>query len=286
MKWTILALLKEAERFMAEKGVPSARLESEVLLAHALSFDRVQLYANYQQPVNPRELDDFRSLTLRRIRGEPSAYLTGTREFFSLAFEVSPAVLIPRPETEETVQMALDGIIGTGEGLRMADVGTGSGCIAITLLKLKKKLQTTATDISEEALKMAASNARRHGVEDRIRFLQGDLLAPIQDQTFHLITCNPPYVDPQGPVPYAREVAEHEPQSAVFTPPGEPLHHYRKVLEAGRPLLEPEGSLIMEIGAGMGKSLTALAENLGWRLAEGRRDLAGIERALRFKTAS
>jgi release factor glutamine methyltransferase len=282
--WTVLSLLKEAERFLSEKQVPSPRLEVEILLAYTLSLDRVGLYTHHSRPVEKAVLDRFRSLVLRRIKGEPSAYLTGKKEFFSLPFHVSPAVLIPRPETEETVQVALDHLPGEGAGRRVAEGGTGSGCIIITLLKLKKKLQAIASDISMEALVVAKRNAALHGVQDRLRFFCGNLFSPLKGSCpggpYHLILCNPPYVDPVGQIPYAPEVAEYEPGQAVFTPPGDPLFYYRQWFESVGPLLGDEGLLIMEIGAGQKDPVVSLAGRLGWSLKEIRKDVAGIDRVI------
>lgn len=281
--WTILSLLKEAERFLEESEIPSPRLEAEILLAHSLSLDRVGLYAHYSRPVEKGELDRFRGLVKRRIRGEPSAYLTEKKEFFSLPFLVSPAVLIPRPETEEVVQMALDHIPAHGEGCLAADLCTGSGCIVISLLKMREGLRAEAIDQSSEALDVARGNAERLGVEDRVRFLHGNLVQPLLDidpvPRFDLITCNPPYVDPEGRAPVDPEVA-FEPREAVFTPPGDPLFYYGKILEDAPCLLKPEGLLIFELGAGMAREVSGRAQEAGWRVIEVRRDLAGWERVM------
>lgn len=281
--WTILSLLKEAERFLKESEIPSPRLEAEILLAHALSLDRVGLYAHYSRPLEKGELDRFRSLVKRRIRGEPSAYLTEKKEFFSLSFHVSPAVLIPRPETEEVVQMALDHIPDPGEERLAADLGTGSGCIVISLLRMRGGLRAEAVDQSCEALAVAKGNAARLGVEDRVRFLNGNLLQPWLEidpvPRFDLITCNPPYVDPEGKTPVDPEVA-FEPREAVFTPPGDPFCYYGRILEAAPCLLKPEGLLIFELGAGMAPEVSKRAREAGWRVIEVRQDLAGWERVM------
>jgi release factor glutamine methyltransferase len=282
--WTLLSLLKEAEKYLKENGIPSPRLETEVLLAHTLSFDRVTLYTHFSRPVERHELDRFRSLIKRRVRGEPTAYITGHKEFFSLPFAVSPHVLIPRPETEEVVQAALDRIPGDGAGKDLLDLCTGSGCIAVTLLKLKPALHARAVEKSSKALGVARSNAELNGVADRVGFCCGDLFQPLDTSspghTFHLITCNPPYVDPEGPHPVERSVAAFEPKDAVFAPPGDPLHYYRRVLEGAGAYLNRDGILIFEIGAGMKSALESLATDLGWSVCGVRKDLAGIERVI------
>ncbi|MFH1999099.1 MAG: peptide chain release factor N(5)-glutamine methyltransferase [Planctomycetota bacterium] len=286
--WTLLALLNKAEQFFKDKGIPSPRLEAELLLAHSLAYDRIRLYTDYLRPVEGEELDRFRDLTLRRSKGEPSAYLTGKKEFFSLPFFVNRHVLIPRPETEELVQLVLDHSSTENNGFRIADIGTGSGCIPITLLKLRPSLRAVAVDISLQALTVAESNAREHGVHDRIRFYNGNLLHPLDEfidkgERFRFITCNPPYIDPGGPWPVDREVADFEPKEALFTPSGDPTYFYSAVLTNALPLMEPEGLLIFELGAGLREPVVAKAERRGWSLSEIRSDLSGIERVVAFK---
>ena len=282
--WTLLSLLKEAENYLKENRIPSPRLESEVLLAHTLSFDRIKLYTHFSRPVETHELDRFRELIKRRVKGEPTAYITNRKEFFSLPFTVTSDVLIPRPESEEVVQAALDHIPGDGAGLDVLDLCTGSGCIIVALLKLRPALRAVAVDRSSKALAVAQGNAEQNGVADRVRFSCGDLLHPLKKASpgisFHLITCNPPYVDPDGPHPVDRSVVSFEPGDAVFTPTGDALHYYRTILEEGKPVLKDSGTLIFEMGAGMRRPLESLALDLGWRIRGVRKDLAGIERVM------
>ncbi|MBU0754830.1 MAG: peptide chain release factor N(5)-glutamine methyltransferase [Planctomycetes bacterium] len=287
--WILQNLLKKASRYLEEKKIPESRLEAEILLAHVLAMDRIGLYTHFERPVAEEELSLYRTLIMRRARGEPSAYLVGRKEFFSLSFTVNASVLIPRPETEDLVQMALERIPGQGEGLMMADLGTGSGCIAITLLHLRTRLEAWVTDISLKALNVAKTNAVAHGVDPRIKFLCGDLLTPLrtaaQPHPFFLITCNPPYVDPEGPWPVMPDVRTFEPNNAVFTPEGDGAYYYRKVLDSAKPLLAKEGYLLFELGMGMRDMIVTIAEERGWRLDEVRKDLAGIDRVLIFQSA-
>lgn len=285
--WTLQALLKRAEDFFKEKGIDSPRLEAELLLAHSLSCDRIRLYTDYRRPVVQEELDRFRSLTLRRADGEPSAYLTGNKEFFSLSFSVNQDVLIPRPETEELVQFVLDRIPGEGEGWGVADICTGSGCIPVTLLKLRPSLQAIGIDISPGALEVAGRNAERHHVDDRVAFYSGNLLRPLEesnlkDDRYDFITCNPPYVDPDGPWPVDREVRKYEPESAVFSPAGKPTFYYGEVLDSAHRYLKKEGVLVFELGAGLKEAVMAEGEKRGWRPIEVRADLAGMDRVIAF----
>lgn len=275
--WTVLSLLQRAESFFKEKEIPSPRLEAEILLAHVLSFDRVKLYTDFSRPVDTLEQDGYRTLVMRRAGGEPTAYLTGRKEFFSLDFTVTPDVLIPRPETEEVVQAALD---VKDPVLEMADVGTGTGCIPITLLTRRKNLKAHALDVSSAAIEVARQNAGRHGVAGRIRFHQGDLLEPLHGTSLDLITCNPPYVDPAGDVPVDRSVEAFEPRQAVFAPKNDPAFFYHKVMDQAASLLRPSGSLIFELGAGMRTGIEALALERGYTVHEVRPDLAGIDRVM------
>jgi release factor glutamine methyltransferase len=288
--WTIGQILREAVQFFERKGVPMARLEAEILLGHAISVDRVGLFTGFERPLHMREVDDFRGLVLRRIRGEPTAYITGEREFFSLPFFVSPAVLIPRPETEELVQTSLDELDAfhksaeSGEGCTVADIGTGSGCIPVTLAVLRKKLRLVATDISAAALTVAGENARRHGVEGRISYAEGNLVEPLvglrPEGGFEIVTCNPPYIDPTGDVPVESGVRDYEPETALFTPPGDPLRFYREVLAAVGELLAPRGRVLFEVGLGMANSVAACGKKEGFEEVGRRRDLAGIDRVI------
>jgi release factor glutamine methyltransferase len=290
--WTVRGLLKEAGAFLQRKAVPSHRLEAELLLAHALGVDRVGLYASFTKPLTADEVDAFREFVQRRIRGEPTAYITGTKEFFSLDFHVTPAVLIPRPETEELVQSALDAIermhsgAAVGSEIHAADIGTGSGCIPVALAACCSDLRLVATDIAHESLEVAAGNAERHGVSDRIAFVQGSLVEPLLElrprRRFHLITCNPPYVDPAGPLEVDPSVRGFEPDTALFTPSGDPLHFYRGVLEKAPDALEPGGEILFEVAMGMAGEVAGLGNDLGFEVVCRRKDLSGTERVVGF----
>lgn len=281
--WTLRSLLREAEKYLRSRGVPSPRLEAELLLAHALAYDRLHLYTDFDRPVADEERERFRALVLRRVRGEPTAYITGKKEFFSFPFHVAPGVLIPRPETEGVVEVALEQLEGEGEGRVMADLGTGSGCIAVTLLKLRAGLRALAVDRSLAALETARRNAEYHGVGDRLHLFCGDWLGACRapgTPPLHLVTCNPPYVDPAGPVPCAPEVEAFEPREALFTPPGDPAFHYRRILHSVGPFLAPEGLLLLELGTGLARVVEAEARNAAFRIVGVRRDLQGMDRVL------
>jgi release factor glutamine methyltransferase len=194
--WTIKTLLGWTTDFFASKGIESPRAEAQILLAHVLKCNRVDLLVRYEEVPTDAERTRYRELIQRRVAGWPVAYLVGMREFYLLSFEVTPAVLVPRPETETLVLEAL-GYLKQMISPTVLDIGTGSGCIAICIAHQKKDASVAAVDISPDALVVARRNAVRHGVAERIEFLQGDLFAPLApESTFDLIVSNPPYIAP------------------------------------------------------------------------------------------
>ncbi len=214
-QWTVLELLKWTTDYFGGKGIDGARLDAEVLLAHALGCDRLRLYVDYEKPVTPEERTRFRELVKRRADERvPVAYLVGTKEFWSLSFEVTPDVLIPRPDTETLVEAALGALPEVDAEVTVLDVGTGSGAIALALASERPKARITATDASPEALAVAARNAERLGLADRVVFVEGDGLAAIEGQRFDAIVSNPPYVRPDAVAGLAPELA-HEPAQAL-----------------------------------------------------------------------
>ncbi len=285
--WTVLALLNEASRYLSRKGVSTPRLDAEVLLAHVLECRRIDLYLRHDQPIDPSELDGFRELLRRRGRREPVAYLTGTKEFWSLPLHVTPQVLVPRPETELLVEVALGRICpGTGQGpgtMRVLEIGTGSGAVAIAIAKeAGDGVQVVATDVSAGALEVARANARRFQVEDRISFLQGDLfeaLGPGADQ-FSMVVSNPPYVPTDEIAALPPEVKEHEPLVAMDGGK-EGLEVIGRILEQAPGWLEDGGSLLLEVGDGQRPRVEERLRQIGsWRRWEWHRDLAGRQRVV------
>ncbi|OAI39859.1 hypothetical protein AYO40_05360 [Planctomycetaceae bacterium SCGC AG-212-D15] len=246
--WTVGRLLDWTAQHLAKKGAEYPRLDAEVLLAHALGCRRIDLYAGRHEEIAADELRErFRELIRRRLEGCPVAYLVGRKEFFSLEFEVGPGVLIPRPETEFVVMECLARARGQA-GVRIIDIGTGSGCIPVTLARHLPDADITAVDISDDALAFARRNAARHGVAKRIRFLAGDLFAPVAGESFDFVLSNPPYIArediPQLPV----GVRQYEPHVALGGGPGGYAVLERLLGEAPR-VLKPGGYLIVEIGA-------------------------------------
>jgi release factor glutamine methyltransferase len=249
--WTIGRLLTWTTDFLRDKGADSPRLDAEVLLAFARGCQRIELYTAFDEPAGDELRERFRALVKERAAGKPVAYLVRQREFFSLPFAVTPDVLIPRPETELLVVRALDlakdALKAGAPDLRIADIGTGSGVLAVCLAKHIPKCRVTATDISPAALAVARRNAERHGVAERIEWLEGDVLAGVEPSAqFDLIVSNPPYVTTAELATLADDVRKYEPVAALDG--GE---HGTSVIERLLPQaaerLRPGGSLLMEI---------------------------------------
>jgi release factor glutamine methyltransferase len=232
-----------------------AALEAEVLLMHALGIDRAKLYACLDEPLSSEESAAFARLVARRKAHEPLAYITGHREFFGLEFEVTRDVLIPRPETETLVEVA---IAFVGErAVAVADIGVGSGIIAVSLAKALPKATFVGTDVSKAALEVARRNAERHGVADRIDFREGELLAPIEGR-LDVIVSNPPYVKTAELGTAQPEIREHEPRVALDGG-SDGLDVIRRLLAEAPVRLAEGGPLFCEIGASQGEAVRALA---------------------------
>jgi release factor glutamine methyltransferase len=282
-----------------------ALLDSEVLLLHVLGKDRTWLAANRHRGLSHEDLQQWWELIERRKQGEPIQYITGETEFYGLPFRVTSAVLIPRPETEHLVEEVLKRAkqprvpqvpLGTGEAdalsssgprpptIRILDIGTGSGCIAIALAHHLPQAEITAIDISPDALDLARQNAAMNGVADRIRFLEGDLLAPIAiaqvpGETFDIIVSNPPYVPTADRPSLSIEVRDHEPALALFAGP-DGLGIYRQLIPAAFAALVPGGFLFLEIGYGQSAAIEELLTAAGFGSIEVQPDLQGIPRVV------
>jgi release factor glutamine methyltransferase len=272
-------MVRMAREFLERKGVEAARLEAELLVAHALSLDRLQLFLQFDRPVGPAEVDRARDLLVRRGRREPTAYIVGAREFYGRTFRVGPGVLIPRPETEHLVDRAIEiGRATPDRPLRIADLGTGSGCIAITLALELPGATVLAVDASGAAVLCARENAL--GLAATLEVVEGDGLAALAEAgRFDLVVSNPPYVSRDERASLAPEVREHEPDIALFAPAGDTDFWVRTLLERARDWLAPGGTLLVELGLGQAARVRPIAERLGWKVAF-HRDLAGIERLL------
>ena len=245
--WTVKALVQWTTEFLASKGVESPRLDAQILLAHVMDCPRIELVARSDEEPTDDEKARFRVMIRRRVDGWPVAYLVGRREFYLLPFAVGPAVLIPRPDTETLVLAALD-VLKAKPDARVLDLGTGSGCIAVSLAHRQKGCRVTATDVSPDALAVAGQNAAAHGVADRVTFAEGDLFAPVADgERFDLIVSNPPYIARSELAGLAPEVRDHEPRAALDGGP-DGLAFYRRIAAGVGRVLAPGGTVMVEVG--------------------------------------
>jgi release factor glutamine methyltransferase len=255
---TIRALLAATTPWLAKKGSPSPRLDAELLIGHALSLRRIALYMDLDRPLDEGELERCRALVKRRGTGEPIAYITGQKEFWGLTLAVTPAVLIPRPDTERLVELALARLPADADGI-VIDVCTGSGCVALALLAARPQLRVVATDVSAAALAVAAENARNLGLAERLTLREGDLLAPCADvRGARLIVANPPYVT-RGSALLEAGVAAFEPSLALYGEGDDALGHHRRIIAAAPALVDDGGAVLLEIGTDQGAAATRLA---------------------------
>ena len=297
--WTTLELLRWATGYFKDKGVSEPRASAEVLLAHTLGVSRLDLYLRYDQPLNAEELARFKALVVRRRDGEPVAYLTGRREFWSLDFHVTPAVLIPRPETETLVAAALEVAreaeqketpqktenrkqkTSSTQGL---EVGVGSGAVVVALAKELPRMDWVAVDLSWEALAVARDNARRHGVDGRIHFLRTDLLGGIQPQAvFTVLVANLPYVPRRQWERLPREIKDFEPRQALWG--GEDgLSLIRPLIQQAHQYVRGGGWVLLEVADGQAPEVVTLMHQTGaYEYVEAIKDFSGSERVVRAR---
>src|SRR5580698_6345169 len=311
----IRAALKEGMAQLRAAQIPSHTLATELLLMHAVGRDRAWIYSRPEESLDAAIAEKFLALIARRAAGEPVQYLIGKQEFWGLEFEVTPAVLIPRPETEHLMEVALARLgergikihMDTGaprEKLQVADVGTGSGCLAVALAWELPHAEVYATDISAPALEVARRNAARHGVADRIHFLQRDLLTGLENidlssvvaqhaappstqrgPLFDLIVSNPPYIARNEAPQLQREVRDHEPHAALFGgPTGTEM--YQRLIDQARDLLRDRGILVLELGHDSAEHVRGIFDaQTAWTKVAVTMDLAGIPRVLAAERA-
>jgi len=273
------ALLSARERLRVA-GSDEPEIEAEVLLRYALDLDRGSLLRLLVEPISSTEALAIEGALLRRFQGEPTAYITGRREFYGLDFTVTPAVLIPRPETEMLVEAVIQVASNAGD-LTIVDVGTGSGGIAVSLATALPKAQVYATDLSFDALQVARKNAQRHAVAHRIAFRRGDLLEPL-DTTLDVIVANLPYVTEPDWRQLSREIREHEPRLALASG-DDGLDAIRALLRQAPRYLRPDGSIFLEFGIGQSEAIEALGrEHFSQAEVEVVSDFGGIPRMLKI----
>lgn len=315
--WTVLEIIDWSRNYLAEKGFENARLDTELLLGHALSLPRIELYLNFERRMSERELARYKALLKRRLAGEPVQYVTGTAAFMFSEFEVNPAVLIPRPETEALTEVALRMIAETtaeagadatagaatlpsglesapaaggsvpSSRVSVADIGTGSGVIAVTVALKRPGVAVYATDSSTAALEVARRNAERTGVVERITFLEGQLFEPLREAGFagrlSMIVSNPPYI-PTGEIDGLQPgVRDFEPRDALDGGP-DGLDYLRRIAHDGPTFLQRGGAIVLEVGDGQAPAVRELlAKSL--TDVEVLRDYAGRDRIVTARKA-
>jgi len=278
---TISEALKEAGERLRAASVHNDLLDAQTLLAEALGKDRTYLIINFSQQLSEDLLSAFRAMVERRAAGEPLQYITGHQEFFGLDFEVTPDVLIPRPETEliveETIRIVQQDRIARPV---IMDAGAGSGAIAVALAREMRDARVIASDVSEAALRVARRNAARHGLGDRVGFVASDLLDAFADEEFaDFILSNPPYVSEEEMPSLQREVRDWEPRLAL-TDSNDGLSLYRRLLKAAPSHLKPGGHLICEMGYIQSESISAMVNHNVWGAVRLLDDLQGIPRTI------
>jgi release factor glutamine methyltransferase len=276
MSVSIGEALRRASQELDQRGVAEARREAGSLLSHVIGKDRTFLISHAEDLIGEGELESFQNAVARRAAGEPAQYITGVQDFFGRTFRVTPDVLIPRPETELLVEAALQ--VMNADSI-ICDVGTGSGCIAITLLCERSDARAVAVDVSEAALEVARQNAREQSVQDRIEFLVSDCFSALNESAsqFDLIISNPPYVSANMLPGLQREVRDHEPPVAL-SPGADGLSVIRRLLNNSPRFLRQSGHLMMEIGFDQGEKVQELVDKNVWTLKEILPDLQCIPR--------
>ena len=282
--WTIGRILKWTEQYFGQKGIESPRLDAEVLLSHVLGKQRIYLYVHFDEPLQAEELALYRAMIRQRVEHMPVAYILGEKEFMGLTFKVTPDTLVPRPDTEILVQAAVDELKAQTEGnkepARLVDIGTGSGAVCLSVLSLLDGVTADTVDISPAARAVAEENAAALGLEARVRFHTGDLLAPVAGQRFTAILSNPPYIPVADIAELAPEVRCKEPMTALAGG-ADGLDFYRRLCMEAPAMLTENGFMAFEVGIHQAEAVAALAEDnplIG--RTEIRKDYAGIDRVV------
>jgi release factor glutamine methyltransferase len=281
---TLTETLNSAAITLSTAGIANARLDAEVLLSHIIHRDRVWLITHRDDVLDDKNQRDFDEAIERRSKREPLQYIIGNQEFWGLEFKVTPDVLIPRPETEFIIEAAIAMVQDRNKPVRIIDLCTGSGCIAVSLAKELANAHVIATDASEKALAVARENTRDHGVADRIRYLEGDLFEPLKELDIRgqidIIVSNPPYVRESDLAALQSEVKDYEPLMALVAGP-EGTEIAQRIIRHATEYLKKNGALIMEMGLGQAGALTRMTEATGaYGKSEVLKDLAGIERVI------
>jgi release factor glutamine methyltransferase len=279
--WTVRNLLTWTAKHFQAKGIESAAAEARLLLGHVFGCRPIEVLARYDEVPTDEERKQFRELIQKRVEGCPVAYLVGTRDFYLLTFEITPAVLIPRPDTETLVQAAIDWLKGKPNP-KVLDLGTGSGCIAVSVAHQVKTATVTAVDISPDAAEVAVRNAAKHGVSQRVTVRTGDLFSPLSsEERFDLILSNPPYIPPSEIEMLDVGVKDYEPRLALDGGP-DGLAFYRRIAAEAERRLNPNGAVMVEIGWTQEPAVRAIFEGQpGLRVGESSKDMGGRWRVVR-----
>ena len=281
-RWRLAELISTSAELFEKHQIENARLNAELLLAHTLKMDRVRLYMNYDRPLSEAELISYRSLVRRRLTDEPLQYILGQTEFMSLSFKVTPAVLIPRPDTETLVEWVIE-TYKTGDEKWILDIGTGSGNIAVSLAHYLPSVHVVAIDVSPAALQIAAENCRKNNCTERvhlfrINFTHENFVNAFQTQ-FDYIVSNPPYIPEHEFKFLSGEILKHEPHLALRDGKQNGFY-YQKIAASAAGLLKEDGAIFVEIGHNQANSVKNIFASRGFKCVGLRRDLAGIERVL------
>lgn len=274
MMWTVKSILAWTTQYFTKLGIDSPRVDAEILLAQVLQCNRVRLYLDQDKTLEPQELNAMHQLVERRSKHEPIAYILGSKGFMTDDFLVTPAVLVPRPETELLVEQVAK--FFAEEEINFLDIGTGSGAIVISLLKLLPKAKAVAVDVSKEALQVAKENAAKIGVAERVKFLQSDLYQGVGAEQFDLIVSNPPYISDADMAVLDPDV-QQEPRIALAGG-SDGLEFYRRIIAGAKEHLTSDGVLAFEFGIKQAEPIKQLLLDNGYDVVAVRKDYAGIER--------
>jgi release factor glutamine methyltransferase len=277
--WKLLEILEETSRFFADRGVPDARLQAELLLADLLGLKRLDLYLQFDRPLHAEEVDRYRSYVRQRVKRVPLQYIVGTAAFRYLELSVTSDVLIPRPETEILVDIALEKLADLSAP-HCLDLCCGSGAIALSLVHEHAEAFVTGSDLSQSAIAVSAANAQKWALEERVEWLCGDLFTTVAGRQFHLISSNPPYIRQADIATLEPEVRDHEPHLALDG--GEDgLAFYRQICNSAADFLLPNGHLLLEVGDGQADQVCALLQQTGaYRSVDVSVDLNDIPRVV------
>jgi release factor glutamine methyltransferase len=282
--WTMLGALNWTAAYFHSHGIDSPRASAEILLAHVLELQRIELYVRYDQPLQPAELDRYKALIRKRIDREPVAYITGEKEFWSLSLIVNPSVLIPRPETECLVEAAL-AVLAENDTLRVWEPGTGSGAVSVAIARERSHCRIFASDRSPAALAVARQNAVRHEVSDRIGFFAADWFEAVsaRSRMFDAVVCNPPYIRRADIEGLAPEIARFEPRHALDGGP-DGLDAVRHLIREAPGYLAEDGALLLEIGYDQGPAVLDIVRSRGeYAAPEILKDYGGNPRVLKVR---